>query len=51
MGGENCLKYLKSRWNRAEERRHKDLKKGGRRLGQEESELKRGGWNPLTKYV
>ena len=45
-GGENCLKYLKSGWNRAEERRHKDLKKGGRRLGQEESDLKSGGLEP-----
>ena len=27
--GDNCLKYLKSGWNRTKERGHKDFKKGG----------------------
>ena len=27
-GGANCLKYLKTEWNRKEERGHKDFKRG-----------------------
>ena len=50
MGGRNCLKYLKRRWNRTEGRGHKDFKKGWQ-AGQEVGAIKRGGgWNPPTNY-
>ena len=40
-GRVNCLKYLKSEWNRTKERWHKDLKKGVS-LGQRVDALKGG---------
>ena len=49
--GENCLKYLKRRWNRKEGRTNKDFKMGGK-LGQRVGVLKKGvGLNPLSSYV
>ena len=42
-GWGNCLKYFKWGWNRTKERRHKDFKKGGGKLGQGMAVLKRGG--------
>ena len=48
----NCLKYLKRQWSRKERRGNKDFKKGGGKLGQEMSALKkgRGAGNPLRNY-
>ena len=40
-GKGNYLKYLKKEWNRKDERRNKDFKKGGK-LGQVMGALKRG---------
>ena len=49
-GGGDCLKYLKTGWNRKEERGNKDFKKGGN-TGSRGGYLKKGGdWNPLTNY-
>ena len=56
--GENCVKYLKRRWNRREGRGKENFKKGGGKLGQGVGVLKKkkggggggGGWNPLTNY-
>ena len=45
----NCLKHLKSGWNRKEGRGNKDFKKGGK-LGQEMGALKKGGLNPFMNY-
>ena len=45
-GGDNCLKYLKRRWNRKEGQGNKDFKKGGGKLGQGVGALKRGGMEP-----
>ena len=39
---EDCLKYLKRRWNRKKERENKEFKKGGN-LGQGVGALKKGG--------
>ena len=52
-GWEVCLKYLKSGWNRKEERGNKDFKKGGGgKLDQGMGALKGGGdWNPLMNYA
>ena len=41
--GRNCVKYLKSGWNRKEGRRNKNFKKGGGKLGQGVGALKRKG--------
>ena len=47
----NCLKYLKSGWNRKEGREHKDFKKRGQ-PGSRGGCLKKGsGWNPLRNYA
>ena len=48
-GGENCLKYLKRRWNRKEGRGN-NFKKGDK-LDQGVDALKMGCLNPLTNYV
>ena len=51
-GGGNCLKFLKSGWNRKEGRGNKDFKKGGAGpRGGEGGALKRGrGWTLFTIY-
>ena len=46
--GVNCLKYLKSGWNRKEGAANKDLIKGGGEARLRGGCLKKGGWNPLT---
>ena len=47
VGGGNCLKYLKRRWNRKEGRGYKDFNKGGVKLGQGTGALKGGAGTPL----
>ena len=50
-GGGDCLKYLKTGWNRKEERGNKDFKKGGNTGSRGGCLKKRGGdWSPLTNY-
>ena len=52
-GGRNCLKFLKSGWNRKEGRGNKDFKKWSM-LGQGEGGALKGGrgdWNPFTNYA
>ena len=50
MGGGNCLKYLKMRWNKKEGGEARILK-GGSKLAQGLCALKSWGWNPLANYV
>ena len=48
LGWEVCLKYLKSGWNRKEQRGNKDFKKGeGGKLGQVVGTLKGRAGTPL----
>ena len=48
---ENCVKYLKTGWNRKEGRKNKNFKEGGK-LGQGVGALKRtGAGTPLTNYA
>ena len=48
-GWRNCLKYLKSGWNRKEGRANKDFKKGAGWV--KGWCLKKWGWNPFTNNV
>ena len=49
-GGRNCVKYLKSGWNRKEGRGNKNFKKGGQ-AGSKGGYLKEGALEPLTNYA